>query len=624
MKNLALGWLLVFVVALVASGCGSAKREGEPVVVSKAARAWESLTPAWTSLPPPPRVRARAVSVWTGSVLFYWGGDTDFAGTSHADGATYDPGARAWRPLPRSPLSARSSAGAVWTGGEVLIWGGGAVERGKADGAAFDPATGSWRMLPDAPLGPRVPVGAVWTGREMIIWGDASRSASAVDGAAYDPAADSWRELPPAPLALNEATAVWTGEEMVVYGALLDGNNHSNSEHAQGIAYEPEANAWRVLPPYPLSPQASTAIWTGEEVMVWDYEFRAAAYDPEADAWRELPELPLRFYECYPQSALAADDLVFAWHCGQMALFDLASDTWHGRPGTAPDVFGRPVSAGGVVLFAGATHEGTANALWAYKPEEPGALAFVPSTEVRGARVHMAVTFPDGTSAVLTYPSELDLAGMGVQPDVSYLYRADRPPRFPLALYRGEPPAAALSGEGPIDRFPTRTGVEAELWRASSHSESEDTGREEMPYQLVFRFGSWTVIAPVRDPQEADVLADSLSGRETADGFVALEAFPPIALSHESGEGEGPRLTIGDAEPDPDLLRVDERFRHIELWVERCSGDDEPSASGEYAALCLGGALTANINGDRDFVASVFDGVEASDVRPGSLSVETD
>jgi hypothetical protein len=50
-------------------------------------------------------VRVRAASVWTGSELFYWGGDTGFGGTHHGDGAMYDPvkgrleGAASWASL---------------------------------------------------------------------------------------------------------------------------------------------------------------------------------------------------------------------------------------------------------------------------------------------------------------------------------------------------------------------------------------------------------------------------------------------------------------------------------------------------------------------------------------------
>jgi hypothetical protein len=32
------------------------------------------------------------------------------------------------------------------------------------------------------------------------------------------------------------------------------------------------------------------------------------------------------------------------------------------------EAYGRPVAAGSSVLFAGAAHEGSGNALWAYRP----------------------------------------------------------------------------------------------------------------------------------------------------------------------------------------------------------------------------------------------------------------
>jgi hypothetical protein len=53
--------------------------------------------------------------------------------------------------------------------------------------------------------------------------------------------------------------------------------------------------------------------------------------------------------------------------------------------------------------------------------------------------------------------------------------------------------------------------------------------------------------------------------------------------------------------------------------VETCSdATEELSPSGEYASLCLGGVLTANINGDPTFVRAVFRGLDARDVRLGS------
>jgi hypothetical protein len=363
--------VLLVAVGFLVAGCGGQRpSSADSQSTTGAAESWKSVPTGWSSLPKPPFARARAVSVWTGRELFYWGGDTDHGGVGHADGAAYDPASRTWHRLPSGPLSGRSSAAAVWTGKEVLIWGGGRDGGDLNDGAAFDPAGGEWRALAPSPLSPRTPVASVWTGSEMVVWGDDSRSAGDPhhEGAAYDPAADRWRQLPSAPLELNQAGAIWTGEEMIVFGSRLDGNNRADTEHAQGMAYDPEANVWRVIAGYPLSPQASTVLWTGKEMIAWDYELEAGAYDPAGDTWRRLPDLPLRFYECYPQSA-RVDEVVVAWHCGLGATLD-STGAWRRMPRVAAGtlIYGRPVSAGGVVLFAGAAHEGHADALWAFKP----------------------------------------------------------------------------------------------------------------------------------------------------------------------------------------------------------------------------------------------------------------
>lgn len=63
-----------------------------------------------------------------------------------------------------------------------------------------------------------------------------------------------------------------------------------------------------------------------------------------------------------------AAEFVLAWYCGLGALYEIASGTWKKIPPPDGEIFGRPVSAGPVVLFAGAAHEGHANALWAHKP----------------------------------------------------------------------------------------------------------------------------------------------------------------------------------------------------------------------------------------------------------------
>lgn len=50
----------------------------------------------WEALPPPPYVRARAATVWTGDRLLFVGGDTKFGGQKHEDVAAYAPSTGAW------------------------------------------------------------------------------------------------------------------------------------------------------------------------------------------------------------------------------------------------------------------------------------------------------------------------------------------------------------------------------------------------------------------------------------------------------------------------------------------------------------------------------------------------
>ena len=356
-------WALAVLVSAVLAGCGTDTRPAAEGSL------WESLPSGWSSLAPPPVARSSGVSVWTGRELFHWGGNTDYDSTQHADGALYDPAADRWRGVPPGPLAGRSSAGETWIGKEVFVWGGWTPGSQWGDGALFDPVTGKWRVLPRAPLSPRSPVAVVWTGSEVLVWGDGDRSDGPRhrEGAAYDPALETWRLLPRAPLGLNQAQGVWTGHELVVVGALLDGNNWSATEHAVGIAYNPEANSWRRLPDFPLSPQALTAAWSGSEVLAWDYDMEAGAYDPALNTWRKLPDVPLRFSECTPE-APHLGDLVLAWFCGQGAVFDTSTNGWHRITRAPAEIYGRPVSAGEVVLFAGAAEDGSRNRLWAYKP----------------------------------------------------------------------------------------------------------------------------------------------------------------------------------------------------------------------------------------------------------------
>lgn len=344
---------------------------------------FENLNSGWTKLESPPEARTDAVTVWSGRQpsgrdLVMWGGSSGYGGTVHDNGYSWDPDTNAWTTIAESPLAGRAEAGAAFTGTEIVIWGGySGQQRPLGDGAAYDPQSDSWRLLPDAPIPPAIPVATVWTGEEVLVWGSTDRSAASRAGAAYNPTTNQWRRLPDAPAAINLGTAVWTGgdssrpQEMIVFGAELDNSNVSELDHGVGIAHDPASDKWRELPDVALSPQASAIAWTGEEVIAWDYDLAAAAYDPAADDWRQIPPVPIDYSECYPATEFIGA-YVFAWFCGDAALWDPETDSWSRIETPERIVPGEPVAAGEVLLFAGATHESGHNSLWVYVPPSSG------------------------------------------------------------------------------------------------------------------------------------------------------------------------------------------------------------------------------------------------------------
>lgn len=179
-------------------------------------------------------------------------------------------------------------------------------------------AGGSWRRIPEAPIAGRGEHGAVWTGAEMIVWGGRATEDevagwphfSAADGAAYDPATDTWRVLAEAPIAGRSLPAMaWTGDEVLVFG----GYDEAFEPLTDGAAYDPVADTWRpILDMAPaLGPVRSWALTDGALVAI-ALDGSAAAYDPGADLWTDLPPPPLPRKDVWATSAVWAEGLLIA------------------------------------------------------------------------------------------------------------------------------------------------------------------------------------------------------------------------------------------------------------------------------------------------------------------------
>jgi hypothetical protein len=243
-----------------------------------------------------------------------------------------------WLALP-PPRVVSEFRAAEWTGQRLLVWADVGFPHSRPAGFAFDPRTATWTETALFPLVTRRSPTWQWTGREMLVWGGQSNSGARgfADGAAYDPSADRWRMLPPAPIAGRPALSVWTGREMVVWG---DREFTESTRGRDGAAYDPARDTWRRITDAPVDLVEATAVWTGLEMVVLGVDRAAApdavrvvgaAYDPAADRWRRLPEPGLgRGLQAI--AVWTGTEVVAVVHDGTAAAYDPARGAWRALP----------------------------------------------------------------------------------------------------------------------------------------------------------------------------------------------------------------------------------------------------------------------------------------------------
>lgn len=142
--------------------------------------------------------------------------------------------------------------------------------------------THSW--LSDAPVAERGGAAAVWTGAEYLVVGG---DTAATDGITVSDGS------------MSAVDSISVGRD----GEVVD----DPSVRADAYALDPTDGAWRRLADAPFPVQQAAAVWTGEELVVVDWD-RAAVYAPLTDTWRRLPDLE-RGVGSWPVTA-ALDGLV--------------------------------------------------------------------------------------------------------------------------------------------------------------------------------------------------------------------------------------------------------------------------------------------------------------------------
>lgn len=254
-----------------------------------------------------PLARSGHTAVWTGTTMLIWGGASPSA--ELITGGRYNPATNSWvvTNTTNAPM-ARSNHIAVWTGTEMLIWGGRACGNNcnVNSGGRNNPETDSWTAtsLANAPS-PRFNHVTVWTGNELIVWSgtDAIPNTDYLrTGGRYDPRNDRWTptSLMNVPLGRVSHTAVWTGNEMIVWSGVDESFNDVNT----GGRYDPRKDTWvptSVATGVPTPRHSQSAVWTGSEMIIWGGGFRGGdfntggRYDPRSDSWASVTTINAPF-----------------------------------------------------------------------------------------------------------------------------------------------------------------------------------------------------------------------------------------------------------------------------------------------------------------------------------------
>jgi hypothetical protein len=255
-------------------------------------------------------------------------------------------------------------------------------------------------------------------------------------------------------------------------------------------------------------------------------------------------------------------------------------------------------------------------------PSSGPQLSFVPETYQEGNLVVMPVTFPDGTTAELVYPPELNLAALRVQP-----YSSGYGPGFARDFLVYDRPledvVGAYEAAERLAEYEDGHGGMVGFWRLPPDG-----------LYLAFQFGSWTVLvydyaeegAQMRDEDRA-LWATNFHGRDAEDGFLLLEAEPPLTLAN-AGEHAGPELEFWSRSGAFESILLfpgkclpyregEGGFDHVDM----VNGLAVSRESNDFAAWCIPRAsMTVHVYQEPcdSFIDHVLDGFDVRNVRLAS------
>jgi hypothetical protein len=172
---------------------------------------------------------------------------------------------------------------------------------------------------------------------------------------------------------------------------------------------------------------------------------------------------------------------------------------------------------------------------------------FTPPTQAAGDQTLLRITLANGDTLTLQYPNELGIAGLGFQPATGIAWGPAGQPADccsrTLEIRRGTV-AKVFPGRDPQKAYPGSNGKDVYYF----------TGKN-INY-LAFQIDDWVVAVPdyeattaatnntpMTDDQRA-TYALSLTGRQTADGYLVLTPKPPLTLTYT----DSPSANFGDGD----------------------------------------------------------------------------
>jgi hypothetical protein len=262
---------------------------------------------------------------------------------------------------------------------------------------------------------------------------------------------------------------------------------------------------------------------------------------------------------------------------------------------------------------ATARAKGTVTCRPSVRPKVTGQPRFTPPTRREGDTVVLPVVFPDGSTAELRSPPELDLAISGVWPRTAGALEKDAATgRDLLIVYDNA--EGLRAGKAPVACYQGADRSQVEL------RQSQDP---EVRFWLLFRFGAWTVAlwdgnaGRLMGHQDRALWARSLVGHETEGGWLVLRGKHPLQLGAEH-DGDV-QLQLGDLSP-----------RAVLLWPVPCQprrGPDTTMIAGHavdlevgsqwFASYCLPKApMELHVyDSDGSFGRAVIEGLQVQRVR---------